>query len=407
MNKIFLFFIIFFSLHTFSDANVLKKRISITVAKTPLHEVLKLLEQESQSYFVYKASVINKNRLITISFEDILLEDLLKILLYEDGAKFSVVNNYVVIYKANAIPPKAEDTIMYSPIRDTIWEYITVTDTAIVEIADTLCVYDTIPVERNVAMEHVGEDKFIDMITLTSSATFFSDFSKAIMQKYISADNANSIKGSAFLLLSKDSKYFTRQVGLGFSNESVRIPYTTYEYSEKTLYDTIYDQTKNADSILIYESEDNFQWLVLNNEKQFSVDSNIVDVVKSKDHLHKISAHYIDIPIQLLYKKNISCNFNLIAFANWHFQMLLNSKNSKVIYYNENAEKYLYFEPSRIKTYGALGVGFKYELFSKYHISVFSQAVFQTTSGYSNRSLNSKENVHFNVAIQFAYVLMK
>lgn len=133
-----------------AQTNVLDKSLSISLSKTPLKEALRIIEKQADCTFAYKASTLNKDRLVSVDQVDISLSDVLKILLFDDGVQFSAIGFQVIIYEPEHSNEK--QTVHKEPVRDTIWTQVTntvyVTDTNYVLVMDTVRVMDTTVVKR-------------------------------------------------------------------------------------------------------------------------------------------------------------------------------------------------------------------------------------------------------------------
>jgi hypothetical protein len=99
-------------------ANILNTKVSLHVTNTPLHEVLVTLEKQTNISFAYTTNAIKQNRPITLQVLNFPLEHVLKILLFDDGARYTAIDRQIIIFQPNTTIQSEPNRILVCNCRE-------------------------------------------------------------------------------------------------------------------------------------------------------------------------------------------------------------------------------------------------------------------------------------------------
>ncbi|MFA6086718.1 SusC/RagA family TonB-linked outer membrane protein [Mucilaginibacter sp.] len=93
---------------------VLEKRIDFTIQNSSLNSALKQLEKESNVKFVYRKSLVENERGISVNVTQMKLEEILTQLLKSRGISFEIISNQIVLTKV-----ETKEAINNTPVKET------------------------------------------------------------------------------------------------------------------------------------------------------------------------------------------------------------------------------------------------------------------------------------------------
>lgn len=386
--------LILFSIYVKAQTNVLKKEITIQTQDAKLGDVLKKIESIAGVTFAYEATTISRSRRTTISATKMPLENVLKIILYEDGAKFTAVGNQIIIFQANY----TQNPLNLIPVRDTIRTTEIVYDTNKVYAYDTIPVYDTIVVKR--LQKAIKKPKPTPNFFQIDYEFGYSPFELAMNKNsFIASKKGTQFCNSVNLTIGKSTNNWEIQTGIGGTLIQQTIPFSTYSYNETITLDTVFYTVTVSDSSYITIPGVDTIWLVDTHDVQkFAVNRTVTKETDKQDFFNKNSLYYIRIPIQFSYRKRINQDMHFISSLGTVSNILV-SKNYNSITYIHDTEEIKYIKPTPMYLQTFIAMGFDFELQNNCTIQVLPNASFCLSPQAITMESKLANNIQFGIKV--------
>ncbi len=312
-------------------SSVLQTKLSINTRQEPLHKVLKQIETRTGITFAYTTNAIKQNRPITLKRTDLYLEDLLKILLYEDGARFMLIDMQIIIYQPGTKPNLATEN--FEPVRDTVRIEITNTvnvyDTVSFTVSDTMKVYDTVIVKQ--PRKRDFRRKKDNFVAIQAGGVFGKmDFSP-IESPYLRIDRCQQQQYSATLLLGQRAKFWEISTGAGIAVARQQIPYVTTAFETRTLTDSTAYIQKSVDSMYITIPGVDTSWFTIEkNTLAYRIStSQRTDTITNSRQL-SAKQLYLQIPVYVAFRTDLSRKTSFRAGIGLVSHILLSPASAQV-----------------------------------------------------------------------------
>lgn len=349
--------LIFILLSEPAYSSVLDTKISISIHQEPLSAVLKQIEQRVGISFAYTNHVIKPGRLVTAQFKTISLGDLLKILLYDDGARFTAVESQIIIFAprgsltASPLLVEVRDTVRIS-IADTVSIY----DTVSLTVADTTHIYDTVLVNvpRRLDLRR-KKDNFAGLAAGLSYGTFALE---PLTNQYLQLGQGQMQQYSAGIQLGQRAKYWEINTGAGIGISQSALPNTAYQYTPRTITDSVaYIQTRIDSSYITLPGIDT-SWftfetktLAYRTHSRQQTDTAVTHGTKA------LSSLYLQIPVYVGFRTDITRKLAVNAGLQLMSNILLSSARDQMIG-NDGFSIRLHPHPAYISGTVAAGMGY-------------------------------------------------
>lgn len=285
-------------------ANVLDTKINVNIKHESLSKVLRQIEQRTGIVFAYTTHAIRQDRLVTVQFSGIALGDLLKILLYDDAARFTAIDTQIIIFsQQNASAAKQ----LIAPVRDTvrisIADTVNIYDTVSFTVADTMRVYDTVlvkvPRRRDLRRK---KDNFVALQCGYSSGSMGYSVEE---NPFLQMKSGQQKDFSAGIQLGQRAKFWEINTGAGISISRQQVPYTTISYHTQTITDSVAYLVKTVDSSYIALPGVDTSWFTFETSSlayRYSTHQRTDSTAQS----HEMNAHqmYLQIPIYVGFHTN-------------------------------------------------------------------------------------------------------
>lgn len=310
-----------------AQANVLDRRISVQISNISLVAALDRLEPMAGISFAYTAKSINKNRRVNITAVNLPFSDVLKLLLYEDGARFTAVGSQIIIYQADSQYSYDSDI----PVRDTIWTQVintvNVADTQRVVIADTLRYYDTIEVRTVIKKkESLTRKKKAALLQADLIMGYANIPLHSRAEDAFSFGNCQRIMSGAVLTSGLNTEHWELRTGAGImlARQSLRASsqsITPWETTDSALqyrlvYDSSYLAIPGVDTVWVVDK-------VLDQYYTYTHKQGADTIRRATDARQQLK--YLRIPVIVSYKYPLGRTFSFIAHLSFATDILLGS----------------------------------------------------------------------------------
>lgn len=121
-----LFFSLFIPLVTQSQTSILEQRISLSVQRATVYELLDQISNLTGYFFIYDSKILNSDNIIRGNFTDKPLVQILNEALNDNSLDYKIIENHILIYKKRAKPSvpndARSDSLQYLSIRGKIFD---------------------------------------------------------------------------------------------------------------------------------------------------------------------------------------------------------------------------------------------------------------------------------------------
>lgn len=355
---VFISFIVLLIFTSASEAlaqkQILNKKISGSFSNITLVSALRKIALQNNVKFSYNPEIIKANKLITLRYDNLSIEEVLKLLINDPTVSYREIGNQIVMYRAGEIPSKVEVTQVVSPEKvvpkprmpnDTVFVYRIDTillnriDTVFRSITitkfDTIRIYDTVfrdkiktqkpaPTKQNTFAKNSMRHKKFKRNNGYYSSFYVgwlpgkSDFQSSDTSDYLSRiQSAVSASSSSFetgFMLGYDYYKIGLRTGIGLTRLSEHFSYAFLDekggFFKKDTVEKYYLEPIGTDTtwIYIYDST----W--------------IPKEVTEHNYKNLNTYHYITIPLSVKFRFLQSDVFDLYALGGVNTQLLVRSK---------------------------------------------------------------------------------
>lgn len=382
----------------------LHKKITLNIEQMPLGDVLKKIEHKSDITFTYSSAVIEKNRPVTASFSQVSIEDILKILLYDDGSKYTVIGNQVILFKEESQKKQLIQDAL-PPVRDTIWTNVVntvfVNDTNYFDVFDTITVYDTVEVRVvSKVKTKLTHRKKNDVISMFYSPQYNSLRFDIPDNKYFKITSAYQVSHQLDFLYGKTSKYVEIASGLGIClvNQNIEIKHDVYNsyYDPKS---SMFINSWSDSSAIVIPNMDSV-WIV----EQYSdtiqlFDSIFVETRKDKSLKNTNNLLYLTLPIHFAFKLSLDRKTMVFASADIYTRFLLNSSYKALQYDNPDCRYLQSLKPEKVYVSGNISVGLEYEFQKNISVCIAPNVGFRFSQMLTDNGFVPRNNMQVGLSL--------